>query len=130
MRSRVFILLRNTALIIGCGGIYYLVVTLAGFSLPCVFHEITGLFCPGCGVSRMCISLIRLDFISAFWYNPVIFTLLPVWIAALVPYLCRYLKYGERTVYRWQKAVVWFSIAALLAFGVLRNVFDIGLLHH
>jgi len=37
---------------------------------PCPFHLIFGVECPGCGVTRACISLARGDIGMALHYNP------------------------------------------------------------
>lgn len=45
---------------------------------PCLFHRVTGLNCPGCGGTRALSAMLRLDFATAFWYNPLITCLLAV----------------------------------------------------
>ena len=37
--------------------------------IPCYFHEITGLECTGCGITRAIYSLMHLDFVAAIKYN-------------------------------------------------------------
>jgi hypothetical protein len=39
----------------------------------CVFHEITGLACPGCGATRCVRHLARGDWAAAFLMNPMVF---------------------------------------------------------
>ena len=70
------ILISAVTLCVGCA--YALFCRLTGLGIPCLFHLATGLNCPGCGVSRMLLSLLRLDFPAAFHYNAVLFCLLPV----------------------------------------------------
>lgn len=41
--------------------------------LPCVFKVITGYPCPTCGSTRIVSSLIELDILSAFHWNPLLF---------------------------------------------------------
>ena len=43
------------------------------FNITCVFLEFVGIPCPGCGMTRAFISLMKLDFYSALKYNAVIF---------------------------------------------------------
>ncbi|MGD2091559.1 MAG: DUF2752 domain-containing protein, partial [Candidatus Aminicenantes bacterium] len=65
--------------------VYFLVATAGVFfvyilylfnrlpHLPCVFKAITGYPCPTCGSTRMVSSLINLDILSAFVWNPLLF---------------------------------------------------------
>ena len=43
----------------------------------CVFHSVTGLFCPGCGSVRSIRSLLELDFRQAWAFNPLLVVLVP-----------------------------------------------------
>ena len=36
--------------------------------IPCIFHELTGFYCPGCGLTRAIASIVKLDFYQAFRY--------------------------------------------------------------
>ena len=47
------------------------------YPLPCLFHIITGLYCPGCGAGRASYSILHGRFYMAFRYNPMYVTLLP-----------------------------------------------------
>ena len=37
---------------------------------PCLFHKLTGFYCPGCGGTRAVISLLRGRFLTSFLYHP------------------------------------------------------------
>ena len=37
--------------------------------LPCIWIYLTGYHCPGCGMTRACISALKLDFYKAFSYH-------------------------------------------------------------
>lgn len=50
--------------------------------IPCPVFWLTGVSCPGCGITRSLLSILRLDFVSAISYNPSIF-----WIIAITPVL-------------------------------------------
>ncbi len=49
-----------------------LLLTLAfkGVRIPCLFFELTGLQCPGCGNCRAAMAIAHLDFVTAFKVNP------------------------------------------------------------
>lgn len=59
------------------GGIILLAtcVFLYVFRIGCPIKFVTGIACPGCGMTRAVISLIRFDFKDAIMYHPMVFTL-------------------------------------------------------
>ena len=87
---------------------------------PCAFHALTGLHCPGCGLTRMLHALVHGDVARAWSMNPLAMIALPLLAAMLVQWwwgkpvlparLDRYAHDGR----------VW--IVALVVFGVLRNL--------
>lgn len=94
----------------------------AGIGLPCLFRKVTGLLCPGCGNSRAAMALLKLDFVGAFWYNP-LFLLEFCYIAWVYCVASRsYLK-GGRFAYQppWPVADL-LVLVAVLAWGIVRNL--------
>ena len=53
--------------------IYSLILRL--FGSTCIILSIFGVRCPGCGLTRAVLSLLRLDFAAAVDYHPLVFTL-------------------------------------------------------
>lgn len=52
-----------------------------GAGIPvCFFHALTGLPCPGCGLTRACSSLLHGQVQAAFTYHPFAFILLPLFV--------------------------------------------------
>ena len=120
MHKRLRTLCIKTGGLLGAGLFYAFICILAGRPLiPCLFHTVTGLYCPGCGVSRMCLSLLRLDFASAVKANAAIFLLLP-------PGLFMAGWTGSTRLTRVQACVFYVMIGVLLVFGVLRNLPGFG----
>lgn len=104
-------------------GIAYLVFVLCtGLRIPCPFYEITDLKCPGCGISRMFVSLARLDVIAAFKYNPFVFITGPLLVIYLVSSEIEYVKHGRESTKKWG-ALLYAELLLALAYGVLRNLF-------
>ncbi len=118
--------LRRLALGIGLlltfGLLYALFVHFTGLAVPCLFREITGLECPGCGVTRMCISLLRLDIFAAWRANSVLLLSLPVFVTLFVRFALRYVKTGSVKSTKAEGIVCWILIAIFLVWGVLRNL--------
>lgn len=123
MRKRFKNLCLKTGGLVTAGLFYAFICNLAGRPLiPCMFHTVTGLYCPGCGVSRMCLSLLRLDFLSAFKANAVLMLLLPPGFIIGLQMAARYIKTGRITPTRLQSCILTAMTAILLIFGVLRNM--------
>ncbi len=77
-------------------GILSLISYAFGFSI-CAFYNITGVYCPSCGMTRAFVSLMHLDFKTAFMYNPmfiaVFLGLLPSAIELFKPIKKKYKKF-------------------------------------
>lgn len=106
------------ALVIGLGYVLWLRIT--GIGIPCLFRESTGLLCPGCGVSRMFLALLRLDIAGAFRNNGAAFCLLCYW--NLTALLCFHGRPAFLRSPRFLYGSLWISVGVLVMFGVLRNV--------
>lgn len=85
--------------------VYALVIALTPLSCP--FWMVTGLPCPGCGMSRALLALVRLDIKTAFSYH------LMVWSLPIL-YLC-FLFDGKLFQKKWLNGVLY----GILAVGFL-----------
>ena len=117
----------QTILLITLGGAAALLALAAfslrvGFGIPCIFHAVTGLLCPGCGGWRMSLCLLQGDFAAAFAYNPALFLALPVLAALFGTMAWRYIKTGRTALLNWQNAVCVALIVYFLVFAVWRNL--------
>ena len=45
---------------------------LLGIGMPCAFHSLTGLYCPGCGGTRAVRELLYGDLRMSFQYHPLV----------------------------------------------------------
>lgn len=45
--------------------------------LPCMFHALTGWYCPGCGATRALHALVHFDLAGALAMNPLLIVLIP-----------------------------------------------------
>ncbi len=121
-RRRLYRVLALCAALLLAGGAYAVVCRLTGFGIPCPFYRLTGRLCPGCGVSRMCISLLRGDFAAAWQYNAAILCLLPFGLAVAADIAVRYVRDGTKQPRPWASAMLWIMAAVLLGFGIWRNL--------
>ncbi|MCI8351612.1 MAG: DUF2752 domain-containing protein [Oscillospiraceae bacterium] len=71
---------RAAALFLGLGVLFVLLAATGG---PCLMKLTVGLPCPGCGLTRGCLSALRLDFAAAFRWHPLFWLGPPVLFFAL-----------------------------------------------
>lgn len=107
---------------IGCGIAYMFWCRMTTLRIPCFFHELTGLYCSGCGVTRMCLALASLDFKTAFYSNRVVFIFMPVGFVLGIRLLIQYVKTGNTKLSLRQIRLVWVILITLVVFGILRNI--------
>lgn len=69
-KARLKKLLMNIFLLGMAGLLYGIFVSYTGLAIPCLFRKVTGLLCPGCGVTGMCVALLHLDWRGAFSCHP------------------------------------------------------------
>ena len=122
MKERLFQTLKTVAILGAIGLGYAFVCAFTPFRIPCPLHVLTGLYCPGCGVTRMCLSLLRFDFAGAARANLAVLVLSPVILVLLLWYLVNYIKFGKRELSRAQAIIVWTLVVLLLLFGIVRNL--------
>lgn len=62
---------RKLGLAMAGGGLVYLAFTRVGWDvMPCPSMKVLGLPCPGCGMTRSCLSLLRGDWAESWRLNP------------------------------------------------------------
>jgi hypothetical protein len=111
----------GVATIAGVGLLYAFDPNAASSPLPgCLFHAFTGLYCPGCGMTRMLHALVHGDLARAASMNVLALLGLPVLGALVVEQLSETRVLHGRLRRVLFDARLW--IGAALLFGLLRNL--------
>ena len=58
----------------------------------CLFTRLSGIHCPGCGMTRACMHIIHLDIVPALNYNKLAFVVLPIMCILLAVEFFRTIK--------------------------------------
>lgn len=78
--------------------LFYIIIEMLGVTCPIRF--LTGISCPGCGMSRAWLAVLRLDWETAFAFHPLF--LLPVPAVGLLLFQRRLPK----AVFRWGMGII------------------------
>ena len=88
----------------------------------CPLFELTGLACPGCGLTRGFHALFHGDVASAFGFN----ALLPIWAVIIAYVWLSLVVYAIRgkglPIWPTNPTFLWTFMIVLLVFGVARNI--------
>lgn len=98
---------------------YFYLNRTYGFSIPCIFHEITGFYCPGCGITRTFFSLLKLDIVQAFRYNALVVCLIPIFAIYFGAQFYGWIYEKKIKIFpNW----FWYILLVIaILFGILRN---------
>lgn len=101
-------------------GIYFLYIKKI-IVIPCVFHELTGLYCPGCGMTRALASLANLEIYQAIRYNALIIFLVPAFLLYIVFKIKSYIN-NEKNKFNIPNYLLWSALIITILYGILRNI--------
>ena len=120
---------RALALAVGACAVLLLAFSLYHFgpSAPwfpgCLFHQLTGLDCPGCGMTRAVHATLHGRFGEAFRFNPVGMVLFPAALLGIGLELVGWARGKPLPVrFRIGGRWAWAIFGGLLVFWVLRNI--------
>ena len=99
----------------------YLLLRFA-LGLPCPIQYLTGIACPGCGITRAVDALFRADLVSALRFNQMIFVYLAYMLWFILTAAVRYIK-GKRDPLLFGPNWLHISVGACaIIFCVWRNI--------
>lgn len=99
--------------------IYAVLIIKFDIGIPCIFYEVTGLYCPGCGITRLCVSLFEGDLYQAFRYNPIIFIDVPI---IFILFVLDILLKDKKIIKKITNVLIIILVVITVIFGVLRNI--------
>lgn len=108
--------------LLAAAGLWYLYHAQPGKTLllPCVFYEVTGLYCTGCGITRALYHLLHGHIYAALRMNPLAVVLLPV----LLVYVgwCFIRTWQGRLLPHLPTWVPWAAMVVVIVYTVARNL--------
>ena len=107
-------------LFLGIG--YYIFYQKTGLGIPCLFHSVTGLYCPGCGITRVITYTVQGQFLTAMSYNHALFFLLPVLAVLFLSMMISYIKTGNKKLSSLQTFILCLIIIVLCSYALIKNI--------
>lgn len=116
--------LKVTAVLLLAGVLYYLEIQTLGWTVPCIFRTVTGLECPGCGITRAILFLLQGNIRAAVTCNAGLSLALPLLVPYLLVVFVRWIT-GKPSRGKFFTVIGIALIVYLLIWGVIRNVLNI-----
>lgn len=116
-KKRVF---KTAAALAAAGAAYLIFVKLTGMAVPCLFHFVTGLKCPGCGITTIFAELASFNIKKAFKANAFLFVTLPFLVFEICYSVYLYIKGKKQPALNERVLIVY--LVLLLVWGVIRNL--------
>lgn len=85
----------------------------------CSIKQYTGLDCPGCGIQRSIHALLNLEFLTAFWYNPLLYMGL-IYGAIYFLFFQKMSPKSRSIIFGRTAVIIWFVL--IICFTILRNL--------
>jgi Protein of unknown function (DUF2752) len=108
-------MLRRSGVVLALSGVFALIVVTR---LPlCPMAGVLGVPCPGCGLTRATLALMRGDLRGALHLHPLVLVIAPIFIAAMASAAASYVRgpRPRRNLRPWLAS----RLASVLAFGLL-----------
>ncbi|MFT3950445.1 MAG: DUF2752 domain-containing protein [Oscillospiraceae bacterium] len=94
-----------------------LLLALYVIGVGCPIRRITGASCPGCGMTRAVLSLLRFHFHDAIAFHPLVI---------LMPIALPFFLFYEKIPRRLAKILLWLAIATFFAVYIIRLLWENG----
>ena len=105
--------------------LYILFVDVTGMGIPCLFRMLTGLKCPGCGITHSLISLLHGNIYEAFKCHDLFIISLPVLAYLFIVYICRYYQHHKFYLNRYENSITWILVILYVVRCIIINLFFI-----
>jgi Protein of unknown function (DUF2752) len=119
-RSRLLL----TTVLGGAAALFVFVVDPARAALypPCLFHILTGLYCPGCGSARAVHQLLHGHVAAAFGLNPAATLFVPVLGCAYLASAARAFSRRPRRAVILSQGWFWLVLVSVVVYWFARNI--------
>ena len=113
--------LYTAAVILALGLIYLVWLHYIPYRIPCIFYTVTGLACPGCGITSLILKLVNFEFLAAIRENYAVSVIIPLYCVIYFIKLCFDPK-CFRNDGKLFNIILAVTLVALIIFAIIRNL--------
>lgn len=107
--------------LVGLGSLAYIWIhDLLKIQGGCFLSRHYGIFCPGCGGSRMVFALLKGNFYRALRWNPFLFCSIPYFLTLITVPAYYFIRYNKTPKWIYVSFIIYGIL--LLLFGIIRNL--------
>ena len=110
------------------GGLFWYAYQRLGFRLehyipPCIFRQVTGYYCPGCGGTRAVYALFSGHLIKSFYYQPFVLYAVVVGGCFLLSQTVERLSKGKLAIgMRYRDCYLWIALTLIAINFLVKNM--------
>lgn len=91
--------------------------------IPCIFHRITKLYCPGCGMTRAIFALLNLNLKQAVRNNILVVLVMPFIVIYIINYAYIWINNLKKDPSKIFPKWLWYILLIItISFGIIRNI--------
>ena len=120
-KQRLVNLIKEVAFVAGILAANAIIYAITGYGIPCVFRLVTGLKCPGCGLTHAYLELFKGNIHGAIRQNVLSITLMPVLFLYLLIKAIIFVKTGSRRTSIPEYIFYTICLITLMLFFIYRN---------
>ncbi|WP_176762411.1 DUF2752 domain-containing protein [Eubacterium oxidoreducens] len=90
---------------------------------PCLFHTLTGYYCPGCGGTRAVIAFFHGRFIQSFFYHPVVPLFFIGYLIYMITNSIHLISKGHTPLLHAHARYLWILLIVTIANWIIKNLF-------
>lgn len=90
---------------------------------PCMFHLLTGYYCPGCGGTRAVRFLLQGRILSSFWYHPIVLYVVVIGGWFMLSQTIERMSRGRiRIGMHFREIYMWVALGIIIVNFVIKNL--------
>ena len=103
--------------------IYKRINSIYHIGITCIFHRITKLYCPGCGMTRAIFALLNLNLKQAIRNNILVVLVMPFIIIYIINYAYIWINNLKKDPSKIFPEWLWYTLLIItILFGIIRNI--------